>query len=112
MKALQNWDIVAPNLYQLVLSVLDGHGLPDGLNETFLVLIPKTDNPALPSHFRPIGLCNVIYKIITKAIVNRINPLLPIVTSNTQTSFVPGRQITDNIVIVQEVIHYVKKTKR
>lgn len=100
---------MAPSVYKLVLSVLDGHGLPDGLNETFLVLIPKMDSPALPSHFRPIGLCNVLYKIITKAIVNRIKPLLPVVTSNTQTSFVPGRQITDNIVIVQEVIHTMRR---
>lgn len=104
----KNWATVAPNVYSMVKSVLDGKGLPASLNETFLVLIPKVDNPELPSQFRPIGLCNVTYKIITKAIVNRIKPLLPILTSNTQTSFVPGRQITDNIVIVQEVLHTMK----
>lgn len=92
-----------------MLSVLEGKGLPEGLNETFLVLIPKITSPELPSQFRPIGLCNVICKIITKAIVNRIKSLLPIVTSNTQTSFVPGKQITDNIMIVQEVIHTMKR---
>lgn len=80
--------------------MLHGKGMPENLNDTFITLIPKLDSPDLPSQFRPIGLCNVAYKIITKAIVNRIKPLMPILTSLTQTSFVPGRQITDNIVIV------------
>lgn len=105
----KNWDVVAPSVYAMVLSVLQGKGLPPSLNETFLVLIPKLDKPELPSQFRPIGLCNVTYKIITKAIVNQIKPVLPLITSNTQTSFFPGRQITDNIVIVKEVIHTMKR---
>ena len=105
----KNWDIVSPSVYETVLSILDGKGLPPGINETFLVLIPKVDKPERPTQFRPIGLCNVIYKIVTKAIVNRIKPLLPVVTSCTQTSFIPGRQITDNIVIVQEVLHTMKR---
>lgn len=105
----KHWDLVAPNVYHLVLSTLEGKGLPNNLNDTFLVLIPKIDHPEVPAHFRPIGLCNVIYKIITKTIVNRIKPLLPQITSSTQTSFVPGRQITDNIVIVQEVLHTMKR---
>lgn len=99
------WDLVADNVYKLVFEVLAGKGMPPNLNDTFLVLIPKIDTPELASQFRPIGLCNVIYKIITKCIVNRIKPMMPHLISCTQTSFVPGRQITDNIVIVQEVIH-------
>lgn len=101
----KHWNLVADNVYQLVFDVPEGKGMPPHLNDTFLVLIPKVDNPELASQFRPIGLCNVIYKIITKCIVNRIKPMMPHLTSCTQTSFVPGRQITDNIVIVQEVIH-------
>lgn len=105
----KNWDVIGPNVYSMVLAALEGKGLPPTLNETFLVLIPKLDNPEMASQFRPIGLCNVTYKIITKAIVNRIKLILPHITSNTQTSFVPGRQITDNIVIVQEVLHTMKR---
>lgn len=105
----KNWDLVAPNVYNMVLEVLEGKGLTPSLNDTFLVLIPKCEKPEFPTQFRPIGLCNVAYKIITKAIVNRIKPLMPKLTSCTQTSFVPGRQITDNIVIVQEVIHTMRR---
>lgn len=107
----KNWAIVAPNIYNMALEALEGHGLPQSINDTFLVLIPKNDNPGQPSQFRPIGLCNVTYKIITKAILNRNKPILAKVTSHSQTSFVPGRQITDNIVIFQEVLHTMKRKK-
>lgn len=105
----KHWEVVAKNVYELVFQVLEGKGLPEELNETHIVLLPKVDNPELPSQFRPIGLCNVAYKIVTKVIINRIKPLLPMLISNTQASFVPGRQITDNIVIVQEVIHTMRR---
>lgn len=67
------------------------------------------DNPESATQFRRIGLCNVGYKIITKVIVNRTKPLLPRLISNAQANFVPNRQITDNIVIVQEVIHTMRR---
>lgn len=54
------------------MDALEGKGLPDSLNETFLVLIPKIDNPEMASQFRPIRFCYATYKIITKAIVDRI----------------------------------------
>ena len=105
----KNWEIVAKNVYEMVLPALEGKGLPDHINDTHLVLLPKVENPELASQFRPIGLCNVAYKIIAKVLVNRVKPILPLLISNTQASFVPGRQITDNIVIVQEVIHTMRR---
>lgn len=105
----KNWDLVAEKVYEIVLQALQGKGLPQGINNTFIALLPKIQNPESAAHFRPIGLCNVSYKIITKVIVNRIKPILPILISNTQASFVPGRQITDNIVIVQEVLHTMRR---
>lgn len=104
-----NWALVSKNVYTLVLDVLEGRGIPENLNDTHITLIPKVEHPEAASQFRPIGLCNVIYKIITKVIVNRLKPVLPFLISNTQSSFVPGRQITDNIVIMQEVLHTMKK---
>lgn len=102
----KHWELVKEDV---VTQSLEGKGLPDKMNETFITLSPKVDNPETAAHFRPIGLCNVIYKIVTKLLVNRIKPLLPRLISNTQGSFVPGRQITDNIIIMQEVIHTMKR---
>ena len=63
------------------------------------------------SQLRPIGLCNVAYKAITKAIVNRLKPILAKLIAPTQSSFVPGRQISDNIIIVQEMLHSMRQKK-
>ena len=103
------WEVVSPSLIQLVRNVLEGVEFPEGLNDAFLVLIPKMDNPQAPNHFRPIGLCNSVYKIVTKVVVNRFKPLLPSLISPTQCSFVPRRQITDNIIIVQEMMHTMRR---
>jgi hypothetical protein len=74
-------------------------------NSTFLTLIPKEFNPSSFSRFRPISLCNVPYKIISKIIANRFKPLLPSLISLNQGGFVEKRQIIDNILLVQDAIH-------
>lgn len=107
----KNWDLVTKNVYSMVLEALQGKGLPSGLNDTFISLILKVKHPENAAQCRPIGICNVGYKIITKVIVNRLKPILPKLISNTQSSFVPGRQITDNIVIMQEVLHTMRRKK-
>ena len=99
------WRIVGGKVCNTVLQVLSGHGLASELNETFITLIPKVSHPERVQQFRPIGLCNVAYKLITKCIVNRLKGVLPHVISPMQSSFVPGRQITDNIVVMQELLH-------
>ena len=94
------WSLVRDSVFQMVLSMLGGQSLPKGLNETYITLIPKVPHPQLASQFRPISLCNVCYTLITKVIVQRLKNILPELIAPTQTSFVPGRQIGDNIVIM------------
>ncbi|XP_031111997.1 uncharacterized protein LOC116015970 [Ipomoea triloba] len=79
--------------------------LEQGMNDTLITLIPKIENPTNASHFRHISLCNVIYKIITKTLTNRIKPILQKLIGPEQSSFVPGRQILDNILVYQEMLH-------
>ena len=75
------------------------------VNKTFVSLIPKVDHSEHIKQFRPISLCNVIYKVVTKIISNGFWAIMPSIISPNQCSFVPGRQGTDNIIIAQEVIH-------
>jgi hypothetical protein len=51
--------------------------IPGALNSTFLTLIPKVNKPRLFGDFRPISLCNLSYKIISKIIANRLNLFFP-----------------------------------
>ncbi|KAK2653134.1 hypothetical protein Ddye_012990 [Dipteronia dyeriana] len=54
--------------------------------------------------FRRISCCNTLYKIIAKIIANRIKPCLPNIISPSQSAFMAGRRIGDNILLVQELM--------
>jgi len=77
---------------------------PD-MNQTYLVLIPKKVQHVIPQDFRPISLCNVAYKIISKTLAERLKPHLPHNIDNSQTDFIHNRHIPTNIIITQEIIH-------
>lgn len=81
------------------------------MNSTFLVLIPKQEGADRLTHFRPIALFNVVYKIITKLIAERLKPLLSSLISTEQGGFVEGRQILDEVVIAMEAIHSMANSK-
>ena len=74
-------------------------------NSTFLALIPKEKNAKSFDRFRPISLCNIGYKIITKIMAGRLKNILPYLVPKSQGGFVKGRKIWDNIILVQEAIH-------
>eukprot|EP00253_Pinus_taeda_P033560 PITA_33560 len=81
-------------------------------NSTFIALIPKKDDLESFEDFRPISLCNCIYKIISKVIALRIAPILSRNISLEQFGFLDGRQIHEAIGVAQEVIHSVKMKKK
>ena len=80
-------------------------------NRTFITLIPKVENPIQISQYRPISLCNVSYRILTKFLVNRLRPMLNNLVGPHQSSFLKNRSTSDNIIVCQEVIHSLMKTK-
>jgi len=100
-----SWQWTKDDIYKVVLDFYSQADMPTNFNHTFISLIPKKSNPAAPQDFRPISLCNVIYKIITKSLANRIKNHLPNYISQTQSAFVANRHISSNIIIMQEIIH-------
>lgn len=89
-------------------SRIEGY-IPGGLNSTFITLIPPKNKPTNFGEFRPIVLCNLAYKLISKIILVRLNPILSRCISAEQFGFLKDRQILDAIGITQEIIHSVKK---
>ena len=76
-----------------------------------IYLISKVEHPEFANQLRPISLCNVTVKLISKIVVARLRPFLKNINSPNQCSFILGRSNTDNIVVLQEVIHYLRKMK-
>ena len=106
------WHIVGNNVIDAMLDFLEsGHMVPR-INSTNIVLISKVKSPEKMSNFRPISLCNVIYKIISKVLANRLIQILPQIISSTQSAFVPGRLITDNVLLSYETLHTMHSRKK
>lgn len=69
------------------------------MSYSFLVLILKVSKLEFIHQFRPIGLCNVNYKILMKILVNCLKNFMLDLITKYQSSFIPDRQIVDNIVV-------------
>ncbi|XP_074306449.1 uncharacterized protein LOC141641696 [Silene latifolia] len=104
------WHIVGPSVVRQVLRILNGAPMPGNMNLTHTVLIPKMKAPDKMVDFRPISLCNVLYKIVSKVLANRLKLFLGDIVSENQNVFTHGRIITDNILLAFEMFHYMKNS--
>lgn len=107
----KHWNVVGKDVIKMTRDFFRTGIMLGGLNETNVVLLPKKKNPTVVGDLRPIALCNVLVKIITKVLANRMKKLLDVVVSDTQSAFIPGRLISDNIMISYKVMHYLKRKK-
>lgn len=102
----KHWDVVFWFMcYILCLRCLNNCTMPRGINETYMCLIPKVKHPQKITKFRPIGLCNMFYKIISKVLASRLKRTLSKVINESHSAFVPGRLITNNVLVTFETMH-------
>jgi hypothetical protein len=102
------WELCGREIYDTSLMWLQRGSFPEHMNDTNIVLIPKVDKPTSMKDLRRISLCNVVYRIISKVLANRLKPLLNRYISVEQSAFIPDRSILDNGMVAMETIHHMK----
>lgn len=105
------WNLIRKAVHSFVTSILEGGDIPNEAAEALLVLVPKEAKPGSMRAFRPLGLCNKIQKLYSKMIVNRLKEVWKCLISPYRTSFVPGHQSMDNMIIYRECIHSMRYSK-
>ena len=101
--------IVGEEVIVVVLKALHTSIILEVINTTFISLIPKIKNPKKASNFQPISLCNVIYKLVAKVVANCLKKFLVKSVPDSQSAFMSGQLITDNILMAFETLHYLKR---
>ncbi|XP_042959546.1 uncharacterized protein LOC122294694 [Carya illinoinensis] len=98
-------EIIGKEVCQFALHVLNQDGSLAKVNDTLIYLIPKVKCLKRVTEYRPISLCNVLYKIVSKTLANRLKTILSKLISPNQSAFVPGRLISDNVLVAYEALH-------
>ncbi|OMO52016.1 reverse transcriptase [Corchorus capsularis] len=109
---LRFFSVVGNDVTDFVLDFLNNGSPLSNVNHTNIVLIPKLDSPRFAKDYRPISLCNVIFKIVSKVLANRLKDILPELIGENQSAFVPKRMIYDNAMIAFETIHFMRNKRR
>lgn len=105
----QHWSIFGPIVISEVQLFFSSGVMKPHIAHSNLVLIPKIDAPTKVNDFRPISVCNVVYKVISKILAKRMQPFMSTIISTAQTAFIPGREISENVLLLREIIHSFKK---
>nr|GEU59262.1 hypothetical protein [Tanacetum cinerariifolium] len=99
------WDIISKDIMLAIREFFVNGKLLKELNLTIIALMPKVSSLARVNDYRPISCCNVLFKCISKIIANRIKESLKTLVSSNQSAFVPGRNIADNSLLTEELMH-------
>ena len=102
------WSMVGNDVTDAILMYLNTGTFPSPLGHSFITLIPKVKNPEYISQYQPISLSNVLYRVYSKVLANRLKKMLPNIVSEHQSAFMTDRLISDNIMVAFETLHYMR----
>lgn len=98
------WSCRSLDLFKGISQFFRDSIMPYAVNSNYLALIPKSANPRVPKDYRPVSCCNVLYKIISTILANRLRACLPNIIGASQSAFVQGRNISHNICLAKELL--------
>lgn len=98
------WPVIAHNFTTVVQSVFRLEFLPKGVNSTILALVPKKYDAREMRDYRPIACCNVLYKVVSKILANRLKLILPRIIAENQSAFVKGRLLMENVLLASKLV--------
>lgn len=104
----KHWRMAKTGVITTCIHILNEQGTIAPLNHTYISAFPKIGKPRKVTDYRPINLCNVLYRIVAKTIANRLKYFLHQIISPTQSAFIPNRLITDNIIISYGCLHKIR----
>lgn len=105
-KLLQDqWGVFGPAIIQEVNQFFSTGRMGKGVSRSNLILVPKIEDLTRVGDFRPISVCNVLYKIVSKLLERRLKPFISGLISPSQSAFVPGREIAENVLLLREILH-------
>ena len=102
------WSLVGNDVNDAILMYLNTSTFPPSLDHSFITLIPKVKSPEYISQYQPISLSNVLYRVYSKVLANKLKKLLPNIVSEQQSAFMTDCLISDNIMVAFETLHYMR----
>ncbi|GJU00433.1 putative RNA-directed DNA polymerase, eukaryota, reverse transcriptase zinc-binding domain protein [Tanacetum coccineum] len=109
---IKDADIIEKDVISFVKHFETSSHIPKGCNSSFIIFVPKLDDPLVVGDFRPISLIGCQYKIIAKVLANHLPKVLASVVGDVQMAFIKGRQIIDGPIMIDEIITWAKKCKK
>ena len=106
------WNILCHDVVAQVQEFWRSGHLDNHLSLTNIMFIPKKKMPMTMLDLRPISLCNVLYKVVSKVLEYRLKQVVDLIISETQSAFIPGKLITDNVMISYEIMHYLRRKRQ
>ncbi|XP_026433075.1 uncharacterized protein LOC113330483 [Papaver somniferum] len=108
----QFWEIISRDLFNAIANCWSMRKIPNGINSSFIFLIPKNNKSDAIKDYRSIGLSNFFFKIITKIMDTRLGTVLNKLISEEQVEFMKGRNIHENIALASELINEINTERK
>ncbi|GKU94756.1 hypothetical protein SLEP1_g8202 [Rubroshorea leprosula] len=105
------WEVIKEDILKFLNDFHNNSRMVRGSNPSFLVLIPKKENPQGIEEYRPISLIGCMYKILAKILANRLSKVMDGIISDQQSAFIGGRQLVDGVVIANETIDEIRRKR-